>query len=990
VDRGGLDDVSHRLDADRRDKGTVSLSAGARLGQYEILSPLGAGGMGEVYRARHVALGREAAIKVLPDALASDPERLKRFEQEARTASALNHPNIVTIYDIAEHDGTRYLAMELVEGKTLRERLADGPLELREVLVVATQIAEGLARAHAASIVHRDLKLDNVMLTADGRVKILDFGLAKPALEAASVESEMSTASQLTQPGSVPGTVPYMSPEQAAARPVDHRSDQFSFGVVLYELVCGERPFQGASVATVLSAILKEPPRPPRELRPEIPADLAAVILRCLAKEPSKRYASTDELTAALGRVAERLEGGARGLTVRWPAIAAALVVLAALVGVGAWQWHRASRVRWAEREALPEINRLTEKGDLGEAYRVALEARKYIPDSAELQKSLDRITLPISVVTEPPGARVLVKGYATPEAPWETLGETPLQEVRIPYALLRWRIEKEGFEPFEGAPFGAGSLRALGRGLTLAPAGTAPEGMVRVPGGVFNGIRDLRPPGELPVVLVGDYWIDRYEVTNREFKEFVDAGGYARREYWSEPIVDGERTLPWKDVMEAFRDPTGRPGPATWQLGTYPEGEGDLPVGGVSWYEAAAYCAYREGSLPTIYHWYHAAALGQLSDILRFSNLGRERSVPVGSLQGLGPYGTYDMAGNVKEWCWNETRGRRYVLGGAWNDPPYMYKHLVARSPLERAATHGVRCARFIEPPSEPLLEPVTPAWEFPKAEPVSDEVFEAYRAMYAYDRTPLEAEVEGVDDSSPYWRKEVVSFDAAYGNERVLALLFLPRGATPPFQVVVWFPGGDAFASRSSERLASPFLFDFLPRSGRALVYPIYKGMYERFEPFKRAGTEWRDRFIQWSKDLGRTIDYLETREDLDHERLAYYGFSTGATFGPILTAIDPRFRASILLSGGLLPVPLRPEMNVVNFAPRSRVPTLMINGREDFILAVEEAQQPLFDLLGAPEEDKRHALLEGGHLPPDRNAIIREVLDWLDRYLGLLERH
>jgi formylglycine-generating enzyme required for sulfatase activity/predicted esterase len=946
--------------------------------------------MGEVYRARHVALGREAAIKVLPDALAFDPERLKRFEQEARTASALNHPNIVTIYDIAEHDGTRYLAMELVEGKTLRERLADGPLDLREALVVATQIAEGLARAHTAGVVHRDLKPDNLMLTVDGRVKILDFGLAKLALEAPEVGSEMSTASQLTQPGSVPGTVPYMSPEQAAARPVDHRSDQFSFGVVLYELVCGERPFQGPSMATVLSAILKEPPRPPRELRPDLPAGLAAVILRCLEKEPGKRYASTDELTTELHRVAARLSGGATGLTVRRPTIAAVLVVLATLAGAGAWLWHRASRVRWAEREALPEITRLTDRGELNEAYRLALEAKKSIPDSAELQRRIDRITLPISVVTKPPGARVLVKGYATPEAPWETLGETPLEEVRIPYALLRWRIEKEGFEPFEGAPFGAGSLRALGRGITLAPAGTAPAGMVRVPAGVFEGIGGLHPPRELPVVSVGDYWIDRYEVTNREFKEFVDAGGYASREYWTQPIVDGERTLAWEEAMEAFRDKTGRPGPATWQLGTYPEGEGDLPVGGVSWYEAAAYCSYRERSLPTIYHWYHAAAFGQLSDILRFSNLGREGPVPVGSLQGLGPYGTYDMAGNVKEWCWNETRGRRYVLGGAWNDPPYMYQHLVARSPLDRAATHGVRCARFIEPASEPLLASVTPAWEFPKAEPVSDEVFEAYRAMYAYDRTPLEAEVESVDDSSPYWRKEVVSFDAAYGNERVLALLFLPRNGTPPFQAVVWFPGGDAFAARSSERLASPFLFDFLPRSGRALVYPIYKGMYERFEPFSRTGTGFRDHFLQWSKDLGRTVDYLETREDLDPERRAYYGFSTGASFGPIFTALDPRFRASILIGGGLLPVPLRPEMDVVNFAPRSRVPTLMINGREDFILAVEEAQRPFFDLLGAPEGDKRHALLEGGHLPPDRNAIIREVLDWLDRYLGPLERH
>lgn len=401
--------------------------------------------------------------------------------------------------------------------------------------------------------------------------------------------------------------------------------------------------------------------------------------------------------------------------------------------------------------------------------------------------------------------------------------------------------------------------------------------------------------------------------------------------------------------------------------------------------YEAAAYCRYRGKSLPTIYHWHRAAAVAQVSDILRFSNFGGVGPTPVGSSRGLGPFGTYGMAGNVKEWCWNETKGRRYVLGGAWNDPSYMYEHLVARSPLDRAATHGVRCARFGEPPAEALLEAATPAAEFRSAEPVADEVFEAYRGMYAYDRTPLEAEVGRTDDSAPFWRREVVSFDAAYGSERVPVLLFLPRNATPPYQAVVWFPGDDVFASRSSDSLASFYLFDFIPRSGRALVYPIYEGMYERFEPFSRAPNEWRDRMIQWSKDLGRTIDYLETRADIDHQRLAYYGFSAGASYGPLFTAIDGRFKASILLGAGLWPVVLRPEMDFVHFAPRSRVPTLMINGRDDFMLSVEKSQRPLFDLLGAPPGDKRHALLDGGHLPPDRNALIREVLDWLDRYLG-----
>jgi eukaryotic-like serine/threonine-protein kinase len=182
----------------------------------------------------------------------------------------------------------------------------------------------------------------------------------------------------------------------------------------------------------------------------------------------------------------------------------------------------------------------------------------------------------------------------------------------------------------------------------------------------------------------------------------------------------------------------------------------------------------------------------------------------------------------------------------------------------------------------------------------------------------------------------------------------------------------------------LASAYLFDFVPRSGRALVYPVYKGMYERHVPFSRTGNDWRDMVIMWSKDLGRTLDYLEARDDIDHEKVSYYGFSLGALYGPVFTAVDGRFRASVLLAGGLRGE-ASPEIAATSFAPRSRVPTLMLSGQDDFLLPAESSQRPLFRLLGAPEADKRHARLEGGHIPSDRREIIREVLDWLDRHLG-----
>jgi len=964
----------------------MSLAPGARLGPYEILSPIGRGGMGEVHRARHVKLGRDVAIKVLPTELASDRERLRRFEREARAASSLNHPNIVTIHDIAEHEGTTYIAMELVEGRTLRELLSDGPLPVSKTVALTTQIADGLAKAHAAGIVHRDLKPDNVMVTSEGLVKILDFGLAKPVAAGVVDDSSLTTLTKATGMGVLVGTPHYMSPEQAKGDPVDHRSDQFSFGVVLYELLGGKRPFEGPSVVSIITSILHDPLPPLKKLRPDTPALLDKLVRRCLEKNPEKRYQSTAELGRELRRCDESLARAARSPAafLRRPAVAAALALFFVVLCAAAWFWVRGSGKRWAEHEAPRQIAELIEAGDLYEAYRLALAAKKHIPDDPELEEMLGRITLPLSVVTEPAGAEVSVKGYSTPDASWELLGTTPI-EMRVPYALMRWRINKEGFEEFEGAPFGAGALQALGTGLKLDPVDTRPLGTVRIPAGAFRAHNRLSVPGGLPTIPIGHYWLDRYEVTNRQFKEFVDAGGYRSREFWIESFLRDGQELSWDQATASFRDATGRPGPATWKLGTFPEGGEDLPVGGVSWYEASAYCRYANKSLPTVYHWFQAIAQDQLSDILRFSNFGTEGPAPVGSYKGLGGYGTYDMAGNVKEWCWNATEDRRYILGGAWNDPPYMFKQLVAQRPIDRSPTHGVRCVSYSNAPDQVLLDPVNPSREYPKRTPVSEEVFEAYRGAYAYDRSDLEPKVEEVDDASPYWRKETISFNTAYGNERMRAFLFLPRNATPPYQTVVWFPGDDVFFLRSSRTLASSYLFDFIPRSGRALIYPVYQGMYERSLPFPRTPNERRDRMIQWSKDLGRTVDYLETRNDIANDSLAYYGFSSGGWFGPIFTAIDSRFKASVLLAAGVPALNVRPEMDLVHFAPRSRTPTLMINGRDDFVLPYEYSQQPLYDLLGAAKPDKRHARLEGGHIPSNRLEIIREILDWLDRYLG-----
>ncbi len=279
---------------------------GRQLGRYRVIERLGAGGMGEVYRARDGDLGRDIAVKVLRPEVASDPDRILRFEQEARTASALNHPNIVTIYEVGRADEARYIAMELVRGQTLRALLGTRPLLTRRALDLAVQATEGLAKAHAAGIVHRDLKPENIMITDDGLVKILDFGLAKLASSKEGLDTEGETAG-VSHPGLILGTAAYMSPEQADGRSVDYRSDQFACGAILYEMATGKSAFQRRSAVQTLAAIIEADPEPITVLNPDCPPAFRWIVERCLAKNPADRYASTLDLARELRNVRDRL-----------------------------------------------------------------------------------------------------------------------------------------------------------------------------------------------------------------------------------------------------------------------------------------------------------------------------------------------------------------------------------------------------------------------------------------------------------------------------------------------------------------------------------------------------------------------------------------------------------------------------------------------------------------------------------------------------------
>jgi len=975
----------------------MPLSAGTRLGPYEILASIGSGGMGEVYRARDTRLDREVAIKVAAEQFS------RRFEGEARAIAALNHPYICALHDV----GPNYLVMEYIEGETLEARIKKGPLPADEVLKTAIQVASGLGAAHRKGIVHRDLKPGNIMLTESG-AKLLDFGLAKYQQPTALDEGAKTLV--LTGEDQVVGTLPYMSPEQLEGKQANPRSDIFAFGAVLYEMVTGRRTFQRQSAFDTIAAIGREEPKPLHEFVKDAPDGLERIIRRCLQKRPEERYASMPEVERDLEACRALASEPSSGVNLKVlfrqgkrPSVAIpVLLILLALGSVAAWRLQRASKIRWARYQALPRIAQLIDQEKFAEAYPLAVQAEKYIPDDPALVKSWPKISWSASLRTTPPGASVFRRDYSGPDNSWKLAGRTPVDKLRVPRIDSRWKFELKGHPTVERATvvlwgyiFPSESLSVTMDSDSETPAGMVHEtevlwssdfGLRTTPASLFGlpGFEDL------PGILLGDYWIDRYEVTNKQFKEFLDHGGYAKEQYWKQEFRKDGRKLSWVEAMALFRDRTGRPGPATWEVGSYPQGQEDFPVSGVSWYEAAAYAEFAGKSLPTIYHWNTAASPWASASMLPASNFGGKGPTRVGTYSGMSWSGVYDMAGNVKEWCWNQaSAGKRFIMGGAWDEPLYMFNDADARSPFERSANFGFRCAKYVSTgAAAKAADPVTlQARDFNDEKPVSDTLFQAYKSLYSYDKTPLHAAVESSEETDN-WKREKITFAAAYGNERVIAYLFLPKRSHPPFQTILYFPGSSTIDTRSSTPLPEMDMFDFVIKNGRAVLFPVYKGTFERGDSLKSdnpdTSSSWRDHVIAWSKDLGRSIDYLETRPEIDRNKLAYEGGSWGGAMGAVMPAVEDRIKVCVLIVPGFNLQKSLPEVDELNFAPRVKVPVLMLNGRFDFFYPVGSSQEPMFRLLGAPDQDKRRVVYETGHNIP-RDELIKETLDWLDRYLG-----
>lgn len=1019
------------------DSAAVVEGLGTVIGRYKLLEKIGEGGMAVVYMAeQQEPVRRKVALKIIK--LGMDTRQIiARFEAERQALALLDHPNIAKVFDAgATGTGRPYFVMELVRGVTLTEYCDQNKLDMRQRLGLFVQVCRAVQHAHHKGIIHRDIKPSNVMVTMhdDKPVpKVIDFGIAK------ATNQRLTEKTLFTRYAQMIGTPAYMSPEQAqmSGLDVDTRTDIYSLGVLLYELLTGTTPFESHTLQQAgyaeIERILREtdPPKPSTRLRSLgqhltevaqgrhasaetlhklVRGDLDCIVMKCLEKDRTRRYETAHGLAEDVERYLRdepilarspsavyRLQKFARRRRTQIVVMSLVAVLLAALA-VTAVKYRRTANLEWAKGEALPQVVELVKKMDYRAAFGLAQKARKYIPQDHTLIELWPRICKDFSITTTPPGAEIWCREYSKMEEPWQYLGRSPLENITLAQCIYRWKIEKAGFATHECVSNSSLQIRlseADGAAEMVWIDGLATE----IPSKGFAEVARIEGPA---------YWVDKYEVTNAQFKQFLDEGGYGESVYWRglEFVQDG-RQLDWTEAVAHFRDSTGQPGPSTWAQGTYPPGQDNHPVAGVSWFEANAYAAYRGKNLPTVHHWRNAASLDDALMVIPFSNFGRGTAA-VGAHRGVGRTGTYDMAGNVKEWCLNaadDAEARRYLLGGGWGEQTYMFVAEDARSPWDRSPLNGFRCVRHPQGEAalpQVLLQPVTLylARDLSNLKPFSDEEFHSFKAQFKYDPMPLNAVVENTESGSPFWlKREKITLDAAYGGERVIAYLFLPKTGKAPYQTVIYMPGAGAIMTEHFDGLPYGDLTEYIITSDRALLYPIYKGTYERpasrgriwsFQSVVETPLAYRDWLIQVTKDLSRCIDYLETREDIDSAKIAFYGASWGATLGPIMLAVEDRLDTGIFVVGGLPPIDLPRSWDVALYAQRVKAPVLMVNGSEDVLLPLKTTQIPLYELLGTAKEHKEHKLYPGGHGMYGLfwKQIRGDVLGWLDRYLGPVE--
>jgi eukaryotic-like serine/threonine-protein kinase len=1018
--------------------------AGEKLGSFQVIELLGEGGMGEVYLAKDLRLNRQVALKILPQNSAVDQHANRRFLREAQAVAALEHPHICTIHEIGEGSGFSFIVMQYVEGETLSARIRRGDLKPQDTLDIAIQIAHALAEAHEHGIVHRDIKPANIIVSPNNQIKVLDFGLAKRIVFDSS-DHESSLKSLLSQPGMILGTVSYMSPEQIRGLDLDTRSDLWSLGIVLYEMMFGKTPFPGATSVEKLATVLYEEP----EVQENTPDEMAAIFTRAFQKDPDKRYQTAAEIISDLKHLKQEMDFAEQlhihvtsgpgevemdqkltqflsdhpTVQIESPTFTGRLsrrytwktVVfysfLALILLTGGYFWFKSYRIERAN-ENLKKVEDLARAEKNFEAYDLAMQVDAVLPENEELAKLWPAISDTLTVHSEPAGARVFLRRFqkdANGKFPQrELVGQTPIDQLRIPRGNYIMQLEKDGYTPFERTI--SGTLPRIGGSFIETPplkietrlveADKTPARMVYVPAGEYALVNWSRST-EAKVDL-SDFFIDKYEVTNAEFKEFIAAGGYWKKEYWRYPVKKDGREVPIDDALKEFRDTTGLPGPRSWTNQTFPDGKANYPVTDITWYEASAYAEFRGKKLPTVFQWEKAARDGTFDPRYNAmpwgfirqgettddrANMRGTGTVGVESNEfGMSPFGAYNMAGNVYEWNLNQSPEGFITSGGAWNDLSYSFGDYGEYPGMYYSNRIGFRCvlnsADLAGNQGAGMLSPA----EAPDYKPSSDADFRIWQKFYEYDKKSLNAKVTDTVET-PDWQRERITFNGE-GGETAIGYLYLPKNYKRPLQVIHYVPPGDVVRGLRSLTDSVEMFVTPLIKSGRAVFAVVLEGYTER--PFAanyalpdQSTIEFRKQMVNWITDLRLGVDYVETRSDLDKNKIAFLGISNGANLGLVLTAVETRYKTLLFESAGL-EKDFRTriaETSPINFASQVRTQKLFINGRYDETFPYNTDVKPLEKLLRKPS---KMVTYDGGHIPTIE-YFAPMANGWLDETLG-----
>lgn len=976
---------------------------------YNIISKIGEGGMGIVYKAGDTKLKREVAIKFLPHSFNVSEKDKQKLKTEAQLTAALNHPNIAIVYSIEEFGDDTFIVMEYVKGKEIKDLFkttSQRKIKLSEIINYAIQITEAINAAHEKGIIHGDIKSSNIMLTDDGRIKVMDFGLA-----------HIHGDPNITKKGSTPGTTAYMSPEQLRGEEVDFRSDIWSLGIVLFEMLTGQTPFQGNFDQAIIYSILHEKPKSLKKINPEILDELEQLVLQCLEKDPKKRIQSADELLKRLKEIqsntsikssnkfsSSRLKISKAGLVVS-AIIGAVLIVLAAFLPLKKLFNH-------VNVEGLTEqLDTLVNQKNYFAAFDLAKEYQNELKTDPLFKKLSLFIYDTLSITTEPEGAKIFLKRFDPSDQNSKDKGKyagvTPIKNLMIARGDYLVTIEKDGYSTIQRIASSYPIIKEFPvpkRGINLSAemvkANEIDSNMVFVPGGEYKIVSWSL--NYLPSVKLNDFHIDKYEVSNKDYKEFISAGGYLKKEFWKHPFIKDGKEISWSEAMKLFVDRSQLSGPRSWINQEYPDGKGNYPVTDITWYEAAAYAEFRGKSLPTVYQWEKAARNGvinfqgmslpwgivySMDNVQGRANFNGKGTEPVDKYEfGISAFGCYNMAGNVKEWCLNNSTNGYSITGGSWEDIYYVYGDFGSVPGFFSSGSVGFRCVKNILPvENDPAALFINKNFQIPTYKPVSESEYKKLLTYYNYDKLPLNAEVISREEKEN-WIEEKIEFDCPLGD-RITGFLFLPKNVQEPFQTIVWDPHSAVYDLGAPANWTAEILFSGNIKAGRALFVLIPKGSPSRkwdygelYPPVSKV--LFRDRVIHWVTESRIGLDYLSTRNEIDMNKLAWIPTSH-LTNGLIVPAVDNRINSIILIACGIFPESNTslPEVNPVNFASHYNKPTYFLYGKYDEAMPYNLLVLPFYKLL---KNVKGVELVNSGHIPPIevRVPIINK---WLDESLG-----